>query len=111
MKILFIAIIVLTISATRKVCALVGCESLKQTTASPAKYALFLVFLLASSAVYGQDKPESKLSFQFEGNRIFSGSQLSQVVEKCLATDPKWPTTQSSETLEGGFYSNIVGGN
>ena len=56
--------------------------------------------LFAASAVSGQELPQSNLALHFEGNRIFSSSQLSRVIGKCLETDPKWPTTQNLGTLE-----------
>lgn len=61
---------------------------------------LSLVGLVALVSVYAQDKPQTNLAFEFEGNRVFSSPELSDVLSKCLATDPKWSTTHNPEMLD-----------
>lgn len=61
---------------------------------------LSLVSLAAGPALYGQDKPESNLPLNFEGNRIFSAAELSAPVEKCLAGKTRSATAFTIEKLE-----------
>lgn len=65
----------------------------------PQRVLVIVIGLLVTSYVDGQRLPQTDI-VRFEGNRVFSSSELSTVLEKCVATDPQWTTKPKEETVE-----------
>lgn len=64
----------------------------------PQRLLVIVIGLLVTSSVNGQRLLTDVV--HFEGNRVFSSSELSTVLEKCVATDPQWTTKPKEETVE-----------
>lgn len=60
---------------------------------------LCLAYVLAASAIYGQEPAQQDVVIDFEGNKAFSGQQLLDTANVCLAKSPR-SQRYSSDTLD-----------